>query len=395
MITVNIATHSKRLPYLQTVVDALLEQKTKADAINIYFNDCEPPEWTMSAKKKYDCLNLFFGDDLGASAKFFSSENQNTGVYITIDDDLIPHPGYIGYLADSAMRYPDSIVGLHGTVYAKHPIKSYYTDQSKSVYYCYHGKTKNSCVDMLGTGALAFRATLPNKPVLSDFEAKNSTDPYLCKKAKDNKIALVCLVRANGFVKEISEAQDSAIWKGVAADDSKQTAAINSIKDFARVHTTPINTSLFMDWAVEWSHIKVIASVISRETNLVEFGSGVSTKYLSHFTKNITSFEHDKNFAAENVEVRPLKNGWYKLLKKDLTTISKADVIFIDGPIGKTGDRYNFPDNVIDKINPKAVIFIDDCQREKDLKQAKYIAKRLKKSIELIKGTQKILAKIK
>ncbi|MEM2002122.1 MAG: hypothetical protein QXT77_05720, partial [Candidatus Methanomethylicaceae archaeon] len=150
----------------------------------------------------------------------------------------------------------------------------------------------------------------------------------------------------------------------------------------------------FTDWAVEWSHIKTIALSLSRETNLVEFGSGISTKYLSKFTNKITSFEHDEKYAGENIEVRPLKDGWYNLLKKDLTTISKADVIFIDGPIGRTGDRYNFPNEVIDKIDSNSIIFVDDCHRDKDLKQAKYIAKRLKKSITLIKGTQKILAKI-
>lgn len=393
MISVNIATHKARLPYLQRCIDALLANRTKADIINVYFNDCEAPDWIDDFR--YTSVQYITGGkDLGASAKFFHSDKQTKGIYITIDDDLIASPGYIGYLADSAMRYPNSIVGLHGTVYRKHPVKSYYTDEHKKVFYCYEGKTADTCVDMLGTGALAYRATLANKPVLADFVAKNSTDPYLCKKAKDNKIPLVCLIRADGLVKEIAQAQDSAIWKGVANNDTKQTNVINSIKDFTRRHTKAIDTNLFTDWAVEWPHIKVIASALSRETNFVEFGSGTSTSYLKLFTDNIVSFEHNDKFAAENVLVRPLKDGWYKLLKKDMETIAKARVILIDGPIGRTGDRYNFPTDVMDAINENAIIFVDDCHRPKDLKQAKDIAKRLKRKITLIQGRVKVLAKI-
>lgn len=394
MISLNIATHEKRLNSLEKCVEAILKQRTKPDVVNIYLNDCKAPKWLRDIAKKHDHINLIEGKDLGASAKFYNSESQKKGVYITLDDDLIADPGYVGYLADSAYRYPNAIVGLHGTTYHSHPIKSYYWGE-KRVSYFNNGLAADKAVDMLGTGAIAFLSTLQNKPVLQDFEYRNAADPALCKKAKDNKIPMVCLVRSSGFVKEIDGSQDTAIWKGVANNDAKQTNVINSIKDFARQYSKSINTEKYQDASIEWTHLKLIASELSRETNLVEFGSGISTNYLKRFTDNITSFEHDEKYVTEGIDYRPINDGWYGLLKKDLTAISKAKVILIDGPIGSTGERYNFPDSVIDKINKDAIIFVDDCHRKDDLHLAYRIAERMDKEIMFMDGKQKVLARIK
>lgn len=390
-ISLNIATHKPRLPFLKQVLEAVSKSNTLPDVVNICFNGCQAPKWVKDFKE----LNIisFVGDqDLGASGKFYSSEGQKEGVYITLDDDLIPDPAYIGYLADSAMRYPNCIVGFHGRIYDHHPIKKY--DGGGIPYHFGSGLAGNQAVDILGTGALAFRANLKNKPILSDFKEGNKSDLYLCKKAKENNIPLVCMEREAGFLKEIPESQDVAIWKGVAKDDSKEVAIINSIKDFSRLYErNPIDSKSLGNASIEWHHLKEILSIVSKSTKVVEFGSGKSTAILSKVC-DLVSFEHNPEYRTGLNAYRPIKNGWYNLTANDKRAISKADVIVLDGPTAETG-RYNIPKEIILLFKKQCVIFVDDCHREKDLELAKMIAKLTKKKLTLMEGKQKSMAKIK
>ena len=391
-ISVNIATHKPRLPFLKQVIESLLKQNTKPDIVNVYFGECEIPEWFKKFKGLQ--LNAIIGKDLGASGKFYSSEEQTEGVYITLDDDLIPNPSYIGYMADSAMRYPNSIVGLHGTIYGNHPIKSYYQDESRTVFYCYDGLDGDKAVDMLGTGAIAFRSALVSKPILSDFKAKNATDPSLCVKAKKNKIPLICLTRKTGFVQEIKGSQDSAIWKQLLKGDTKQTKTINSVKDFERIYNrNRIDTSKFGDASIEWNHLKEILSVITIDKNVCEFGSGKSTAVL-HGISNLISFEHNREYHTKLTMYRPIKKGWYSLTDRDKLAVELCDVIIIDGPIGRTNERYNIPKSIIKSFKEDSIIFVDDCHRPKDLELAETIAEITGKALTIIGGKEKSMAKI-
>lgn len=390
-ISVNIATHEPRLPFLRMVLQALSESNTKPNEVNIYFGECKIPSWVLEWRKHFH-VHAISGKDLGASGKFYSSEDQKEGVYITLDDDLIPDPAYIGYLADAAMRYPNCIVGLHGTVYPEHPVKKYY--EGGEVHYCYKGLDNDIAVDILGTGALAFRSALESRPVLKDFPVKNSIDPHLCKKAKDSGIPLVCLARADGFVKEIEGSQDSAIWKEAAKDDSRQTKVLNEIKDFSRFYErNPIDSKSLGNASIEWHHLKEILSIVSKSTKVVEFGSGKSTAILSKVC-DLLSFEHNPDYRTGLNAYRPIKNGWYNLTANDKRAISKADVIVLDGPTAETG-RYNIPKEIILLFKKQCVIFVDDCHREKDLELTKMIAKLTKKKLTLMEGKQKSMAKIK
>jgi len=393
MISINIASHKAREKNLKRCLESILESNTKPDVINVYLNDYKAPAWL---KKMPVNVEESPKGDLGASAKFYWSEGQKEGVYLTMDDDLVVDKRYIGYLVDSAYRYPSCIVGLHGTIYGRMPIESYYHDATKQIIYAYAGNDKDRVVDMLGTGCLAFRASNALKPVLEDFPKKNMTDPYLYKYAQESITPLICLIRETGFVKEQNESQHEAIWKAVAKNDKEQTEVINSVdRDLwlkSHKHTIEklqIPSNKFGDAALEWSHFReIIKAWNNTDDLLVEFGSGLSTKYLSELGP-VLSFEHDNKYANELTELRPIKKGWYGLTAKDKQLIKKASVVLIDGPTGKSGYRYNLPISILPK---DATIFVDDCQRKKDLELAKKIADKNKMSLKLIKGKEKTLA---
>ena len=390
MITLNIASHKKREGALKNVVLSLFNQTVKPDLINVYLNDYAVTKWMQMFMKNYDNIKFLEAPegDLGASAKFYFVDKQERGVYITLDDDLIPNNDYVAYMSDRVYRY-NTVVGLHGTMYNRHPVKSYYQDDRRHVLYCYHRLDKDISVDMLGTGALAFKVDVGLS--LKDFPEPNMTDPYMFKWAKANKVPLVCLRRKEGFVKEISSAQDVAIWKGLLKGDTKQTSVINSVKDVTRQplpNEYPVNK--LSDASMEWEHLKEIGSYINKDTKVVEFGSGLSTLFLSRLTDNLYSIEHNSKWHVEGkTNLRPIKNGWYDLLPKDIDVIQDAEVILIDGPVGSTGHRYNFP---FDILPFNATIFIDDCHRDKDLRQANEIGSYLGKKITFKKGRVKLLA---
>lgn len=403
MISLNIATHKARKKFLKPCIESVLAGNTVPDVINVYFNDYKAPAWFKSMFVE-GCKIVAFESpkgDLGASAKFYGSERQNEGVYMTIDDDLIVSREYIGYMADSAYRFPQSIVGLHGTDYRFFPVQSYYLDAGRSVNYCYHGKSETSIVDMLGTGCIAFRAAMETKPVLSDFPEANMTDPYLFKWAKKTETPLVCLVRAAGLVKEQPDSQDSAIWKGLLDGDDEQTKVINSAckEGYLRMKSIKpssiqIPTKTLGEASIEWGHIKEIMSQWKNEHGdlLVEFGSGKSTAIFS-MIGNVFSFDHDSNYVNhENIIHSPLKGGWYDLKPEDKAIIKEASVIVIDGPVGMTGERYNFDLSVLPKKD--CIVFIDDCHRPKDKEMAEQIAKHLKRKAKFIQGLEKTIAKI-
>jgi len=398
MISVNIATHKKRERFLKNTLQSLLNCRTKADEIRVYLNDYRCPKWLSKLKKEHSSIITYTHPkgDLGAAAKFYQSENQNKGVYITIDDDLVVDPGYIGYMADLALTYPGSLVGLHGTNYKKFPVDSFYRGD-REIFYCYTGKADTSVVDMLGSGVLAFRASMSTKPTLEDFPKKRMTDPYLFKWAKKTQTPMICPVRADGFVKEQPESQEGAIWKDVAKSDAEQTKVINSSDGAGflegRKMPKPAKRKGLGGASIEWVHLREIIGEWNNESGdlLVEFGSGLSTKILSGMGY-VTSFEHNKKYHVEGLtEFRPIKSGWYGLTVGDAKKIKEASVVVIDGPTGSSGERYNID---IDLLPKQATIFVDDVHRELDLALAQRIALRLKKELILLKGSDKLMAKL-
>lgn len=398
MITLNIASHKAREKNLKKCLTSAFNSNTQPDIVNVYLNDYKKPRWIKTLEKKHESLCVVEAPDgdIGCAGKFYFLDEQETGVYLTLDDDLTIKPHYIGYLADSAYRYPTSVVGLHGTNFLKFPITDWYNHGGeKQIFYCYNGLSEDKIVDCLGTGVIAFRVDLI-KPLNVYKSIKNygrMCDPVFLKICKENKVSSVCLHREDRLVSEQEGSQDSAIWKELVDKENRaQNDIINSIdpKLFKKPNNVfKINTASILDASISWGHIKIISDAIKRDSKVVEFGSGFSTGYFNTICNDFISFEHDEKWVKPSSRLRPIKKGWYSLNEGDKNRISQADVIIIDGPPGQNGLRYNLD---IDLLPKKALIFVDDCHREKDLEMAESIAKKLKKKIDIVESGIKKLA---
>jgi hypothetical protein len=207
---------------------------------------------------------------------------------------------------------------------------------------------------------------------------------------------MACLIREEGFVKEIGSAQDTAIWKAVQRDDSRQTAIINGIQDFTRQPLpNEFDVSKCGGASLEWPHLKMIANSVKCDEVLLEFGSGLSTSYWDKRDLNFLSIEHDAKYAADNPYIIhcPIdeNTGWYFQSDEFYEALNCSQVVLIDGPIGSSGERYNLP---IELLNDKRLIWVDDVQREKDLAQATAIAQKYDMEMTIHKGREKSIAKL-
>jgi len=127
----------------------------------------------------------------------------------------------------------------------------------------------------------------------------------------------------------------------------------------------------------------------SKPSRILDLGSGMSTLVLAVSAPNATviSIDNSAEYAAKtsqllashgitNVDIRvaPLTSHasgveWYDLAK--VGDISAIDILFVDGPPGSKNDRARHPAlaECLSRLNPRAIVVIDDAGRdgEKDL----------------------------
>lgn len=144
----------------------------------------------------------------------------------------------------------------------------------------------------------------------------------------------------------------------------------------------------------------------NRPRLIVELGSGISTLVMAKASQGrtkIVSIDHSEEFAqktrnmlkdhgVKNVEVRvaPLKKhasgtDWYDIaLLKNLKNI---DLLVIDGPPGSKNPKARQPalKEFESKLSPKAIIVIDDVNRDGERELAEIFAKAFpKKNLEIL-----------
>jgi hypothetical protein len=86
----------------------------------------------------------------------------------------------------------------------------------------------------MGTGVMAFDTdTVPL--TYADFTHRNMADPQVAAWAAKRGVRLICLTRANDWLKVTNGSQDTGheIWRAVDRSESEQTKIINSIRTFA------------------------------------------------------------------------------------------------------------------------------------------------------------------
>lgn len=161
-------------------------------------------------------------------------------------------------------------------------------------------------------------------------------------------------------------------------------------------------------WAASPDLLLTLMDIVlkNRPKLIVELGSGISTLVMAKASQGrtkIVSIDHSEEFAqktrnmlkdhgVKNVEVRvaPLKKhasgtDWYDIaLLKNLKNI---DLLVIDGPPGSKNPKARQPalKEFESKLSPKAIIVIDDVNRDGERELAEMFAKAFpKKNLEIL-----------
>lgn len=185
---------------------------------------------------------------------------------------------------------------------------------------------------------------------------------------------------------ETTRTQDPPSSLGLAAEYIDNCKNLDSyLWTFYRHKKTP--------WALnDAAFEKIIELIKDGKKKVVEFGAGWSTTAFRRAGAKILSFEEDDDFWIPDsegssvvvVHKRP-KNGWYnrkvvdRVFENYFDYWRQIDIMIIDGPYGKKGDRtgvLDFIDANIERFRRSQTwIVVDDTNRPKDMAIAKKIRK--------------------
>jgi len=379
-----IASHAAREQFLKVTIDSIIDQ---FDEIYVYLNDYEKiPEFLHH--EKITPLMAPKGD-LKALGKFYKAREVK-GYYLSMDDDIKYPSDYVSCLKNEIdLHYRKAVLGVHATIYHRHPVKSYYRDRNRKIFYCYDGLNRTQPVHMLGTGTMAFHTDTLKFDWEEFKDQKNMLDPQMCRLLQSKSIPQITISRANAWIQEQRGSQDYAIWKGVAKDDSVQTEIINSIPDFRLLKAPRVDTKRLGGASVEWNLLRYLIG--NCEGKIVELGSGNASKEIAK-KFDLLSVEHDRKWIRShgNVIHAPIVDGWYDISKLD---IKDAEIYLIDGPPARLCDRGKLLEN-IELFNKDAVFILDDVNRDQEMNLAKELSKLLGRKMKVHEGTEKNFATI-
>lgn len=377
-IVVAIASHKARELFLRNTLVSILGQNTKAETIYVYLNDYDfVPKWMDEMNSVVPVLGKHEAGDIGASAKFYFTELHN-GAYVTIDDDLIYNPTFLGYITDMLYQYGNTAwVGFHGSRYLAWPTESYYKGQ-RELFYAYNSLENDEFVDVIGSGTMA-HDTRFNCIRHTDLPERNMTDPQLCKIAKENCIPMVSLARPRGYIFEQTGSHEKAIWKSVMSDDTKQTDIINSCKSFELLKAERLLLSEFTYEGIRWGHLKFIASDLELSSKVLVVGSVAAAKYLDSLfeVKTLKYCEYQPDYILD----RNMKNHFAQ--KFEAFVFVGAAIESIEGIKQQ-----------MSILNPEKVYFVPNTDDSNAVKEALKITQFFDLSMDTISCENRLMPKI-
>jgi predicted O-methyltransferase YrrM len=209
------------------------------------------------------------------------------------------------------------------------------------------------------------------------------TSIYQIRIVKRVNEKLIKLVSPERDVRRIAKAQSDAAWEHYR--QSEFYSQLLRLLDLS----APIPST--RSWAASPDVLLTLLEISqnSKPSRILDLVSGMSTLVLAKSAPQATIFSIDNSdeFAGKtkkllethgvtNVDVRvaPLKPhasgvDWYDLSK--LGDISNIDLLFVDGPPGSKNPKARHPAvaECLSKLNPRAIVVIDDAGRdgEKDM----------------------------
>lgn len=224
-VTASMAAIPTRVDSLRDTVLSILPQ---VDNLRIYLNNWNyVPEYLNNIK-----ITIFQSQecdgDLGDAGKFYRAEQIQEGYHLTIDDDIIYPIDYVKTIIENIERlHRKCIVSFHGRKFNHKPVKSYYHSAEIKIS-CLKDFGNDFIIDCPGTGVMGYHTDTVRFSI-NDFPITNMADVWAGKKAKENKIKVICLKHRGGWIKPSRKVIDNeTIYYNVNRNDSVQTEVVNS-----------------------------------------------------------------------------------------------------------------------------------------------------------------------
>jgi glycosyltransferase involved in cell wall biosynthesis len=211
-ITACLATYPPRQDCLQDVVNSTFNQ---VDNLCLYFNRYshlpQPIADLLNDTEKSKSLDfiLDFSGKPKASGKFRWIDRE--GYIFTLDDDILYPENYFSHLIAWIEKFKrNAFIGVHGVIFATE-VTSFHKDTKSSIIEKFNfseGLTEEKMVHLIGTGTLAFHASMISKHKEELYQLMNFRDGYenandecLAVFAKQKNIPMYIVPRKNDWLK--------------------------------------------------------------------------------------------------------------------------------------------------------------------------------------------------
>ncbi len=219
-----IATMPSRLKTFAQVLPVVARQ---VDRLFVFLDGFETDPSFIKAHSNVTVVRSQDTGDYHSSGRFLCLQYlDQPAVVFSLDDDIHYPSNYVLRLVAALERFEGkAVVGVHGTLFLP-PFTNYVSDRK-----CFHFQTgllRFRRCDELGAGTTAFCTDTLNFDMKA-WPTFRSDDGYLALEAKQRNMALWCVPRWRGWLRQIPDPQAFSIWGQTLRDPCEKTALMRRL----------------------------------------------------------------------------------------------------------------------------------------------------------------------
>lgn len=152
-------------------------------------------------------------------------KNRGAAYYFTIDDDIIYPPDYTNAMLARLQQFGNRCaVGVHGVILRDQP-SGYFSDR-RMVFNFMKPLETEKCVNLLGTGTLAFHTSIFKSFELADFTESGMVDIFFAIACKRLGIPLVAVSRHENWLVDLNPSPEVSLFHEFKGKDHRQSQLV-------------------------------------------------------------------------------------------------------------------------------------------------------------------------